>query len=152
MRLAGRDPHHIPERLTIYEVDRQADHARVRAQRARDAAPESSPAVLADGQRRRTISTAQIEVPDRWEQAHVESALGDQNLGGLGLDAGDRAQQLNYLGVRGQHKFDPLCHVLECGVERVDVREQLRDHDPVVLDLEAALESFAQLRDLRAHP
>ena len=61
VRLARRDPHHIPERLTIYEVDRQADGARVWAQRARDAAPDSSPAVLADGQRRRTISTARID-------------------------------------------------------------------------------------------
>ena len=61
MRLARRDPHHIPERLTIYTVDRQADEARVWARRARDAAPESSPAVLADGQRRRTISTARID-------------------------------------------------------------------------------------------
>ena len=61
MRLARRDSHHIPERLTIYEVDRQADDAHVWARRARDAAPQSSPAVLADGQRRRTISTARID-------------------------------------------------------------------------------------------
>lgn len=60
VRLARRDPHHIPERLTIYEVDRQADGARVWAQRARQA-PDSSRAVLADGQRRRTISTARID-------------------------------------------------------------------------------------------
>ena len=61
VRLAKRDPHHIPERLTIYTVDRHADEARVWARRARDAAPESSPAVLADGQRRRAISTARID-------------------------------------------------------------------------------------------
>ena len=61
VRLARRDPHHIPERLTIYSVDRQAGAAREWAQRARDAAPHSSPAVLADGQRRRTISTARID-------------------------------------------------------------------------------------------
>ena len=61
VRLAKRDPHHIPERLTIYTVDRHADEARVWARRARDAAPESSPAILADGQRRRTISTARID-------------------------------------------------------------------------------------------
>ena len=61
VRLARRDPHHIPERLTIYEVDRQADEARVWAQRASDAAPDSSPAVLADAQRRRTIGTARID-------------------------------------------------------------------------------------------
>ena len=29
VRLARRDPHHIPERLTIYTVDRHADGARV---------------------------------------------------------------------------------------------------------------------------
>jgi hypothetical protein len=28
VRLARRDPRHIPERLTIYSVDRQADRAR----------------------------------------------------------------------------------------------------------------------------
>ena len=61
VRLAMRDPHHIPERLTIYEVDRQADGARAWAQRARDAAPESFPAVLAHRERRRTISTARID-------------------------------------------------------------------------------------------
>ena len=61
VRLARRDPHHIPERLTIYEADRHADGARAWARRARDAAPESSPAVLADSQRRRTISTARID-------------------------------------------------------------------------------------------
>ncbi|MGO9789445.1 MAG: hypothetical protein ACLP8S_07955 [Solirubrobacteraceae bacterium] len=61
MRLVIRDPRHVPERLTIYTVDRQADGARVWAQRARDAGPESSPALLADAQRRRTISTARID-------------------------------------------------------------------------------------------
>jgi hypothetical protein len=31
------------------------------------------------------------------------------------------------------------------------VRQQVRDHDAVMLDREAALEPFAELRDLRAH-
>ena len=61
VRLARRDPHHIPERLTLCSVDRQADGAREWAQRARDAARDSSPAVLVDGQRRRTISTARVD-------------------------------------------------------------------------------------------
>ena len=73
------------------------------------------------------------------ELAHIETAFGDQYLGGVRLDAGDRAQQLDDLGVRGQDVLDPLAQVLQRGVERVDVREQLGDHDPVVLDLEAAL-------------
>ena len=61
VRLARRDPHHIPERLTIYTVDQFADGARAWAQHARDAAPDSSAAALADVQRRRTISTARID-------------------------------------------------------------------------------------------
>ena len=61
VRLARRDPHHIPERLTIYSVDRQADGAREWARRAREAAPGGAPAALADAQRRRTISTARID-------------------------------------------------------------------------------------------
>jgi hypothetical protein len=92
------------------------------------------------------------EVPDSWEHGHVQAALGDQDLRGVCLDAGDRAQQLDDLGVWGEHDLDPLSEVLQRGVERVDVREQLGDHHPVVLDLKAALERFAQLRDLQAHP
>ena len=54
-------------------------------------------------------------------------------------------------GVWREHVLDPLGQVLQRGVERVDVREQLRDHDPVMLDREAALERVVELRDLRAH-
>jgi hypothetical protein len=61
VRLAWRDPHHVPERLTIYAVDRQADAARAWAQRAQERAPDASAAVLADDQRRRTIGTARID-------------------------------------------------------------------------------------------
>ena len=32
--------------------------------------------------------------------------------------------------VRGERQFDAVAEVLDRGVERVDVREQLRDHDP----------------------
>jgi hypothetical protein len=91
-------------------------------------------------------------VPDGREQGHVESALGDQDLRGVCLDAGDRAQQLDDLGMLDERELDALGEALERGVERVDVREQLGDHHPVVLELEAALERLAQLRDLQAHP
>ena len=61
LRLALYDPAHIPERLTIYSVDKQAESARSWAQRTREAAPETPVAVLADIQRRRTVSTARID-------------------------------------------------------------------------------------------
>jgi hypothetical protein len=55
------------------------------------------------------------------------------------------------VSVGREDQFDPRGQVLLRLVERVDVREQLRDHDPVMLDREAALERFAELRDLGAH-
>jgi hypothetical protein len=61
VRLALYDPAHIPERLTIYSVDKQADSARSWAQRVREAEPETPVAVLAETQRRRTVSTARID-------------------------------------------------------------------------------------------
>jgi len=90
-------------------------------------------------------------VPDGREHAHVEPALGDDDLRGVRLDAGDRAQQLDDVGMRGEHELDPLGQVLQLGIERVDVRQQLRDHHAVMLDREAALQRLAELRDLGAH-
>ena len=63
-------------------------------------------------------------MPDGREQRHVEPAFGDQDLGGVGLDTGDRAQQLDHTLVRGEYRGDPLAEVLDRGVERVDAREK----------------------------
>jgi hypothetical protein len=62
-------------------------------------------------------------VRDGREPGHVEAAFGDQDLGGVGLNAGDRAQQLDHMLVRGEYRGDPLAEVLDRGVERVDVRQ-----------------------------
>ncbi len=61
LRLALYDPTHLPERLTIYSVEKQAESARSWAQQTREAEPETPLAVLADAQRRRTVSTARID-------------------------------------------------------------------------------------------
>ena len=53
----------------------------------------------------------------------------------MGLDAGDRAQQLDDAQRVGRARLDPLVEVPDRGVERVDVREHLGDHDAVVPDL-----------------
>lgn len=90
-------------------------------------------------------------MPDGREHAHVKATLGDQDLCSLGLDARDGGEQLDDVGVRGEHELDPLAQVLKLGVERVDVRQQLSDHDTVVLDLKAARQRLAELRDLGAH-
>jgi hypothetical protein len=61
VRLLVRDPQHIPERLTIYAVDRRAEGAQGWAQRALDAEPDASKPALVEIQRRRTVSTARID-------------------------------------------------------------------------------------------
>jgi hypothetical protein len=61
IRLVRRDPHHVPERLTIYAVEHQADEARAWAERVRERGGEGSLTAVADEQRRRTISTGRID-------------------------------------------------------------------------------------------
>jgi hypothetical protein len=61
VRLLVRDPQHIPERLTIYAVDRRAGGAREWAQRARAGELSASGPALVEIQRRRTVSTARID-------------------------------------------------------------------------------------------
>src|SRR3954468_5979475 len=61
VRIVLRDPHHVPERVTIFAVDRQAEAARAWAQRTREAAPDTSPGELAEIQRRRTVDTARVD-------------------------------------------------------------------------------------------
>ena len=46
----------------------------------------------------------------------------------------------------GEQVLDPLAEQLDRLIERVDVRQQLRDEDPVVLDLEPVRERLLQLR------
>ncbi len=57
IQLIRRDPHHVPERLTIYAVDHQAAAAREWAERDR----ERSRAATADDQLRRTVTAARVE-------------------------------------------------------------------------------------------
>jgi hypothetical protein len=57
------------------------------------------------------------EVPDSREHGHVKAAFSDQDLRGVSLHAGDRAQQLDDLGVWGEHELDPLVQVLDRGID-----------------------------------
>src|SRR3954454_23733575 len=61
LRVALYDPAHIPERLTIYSVDKQAESAQAWAKRVRESDPQTPVAVLADAQRRRTVGTARVD-------------------------------------------------------------------------------------------
>ena len=59
IRVVTRDPRHVPERLTIYAVDRQADAVRTWAERTR--AQTREPNETAQDQLRRTITTARLD-------------------------------------------------------------------------------------------
>lgn len=61
IRILRRDPDHVPERLTIFAVDRQADGARAWAERVRTHSADTSRVVLVEDQKRRTIGTARVD-------------------------------------------------------------------------------------------
>src|SRR6266498_3934911 len=67
------------------------------------------------------------EVLGASEDAHVEAALGDQHAGGVDADAGDRAEQLDELGVGLGGSRDAGVERGDRLVERVDVGEQAGD-------------------------
>ena len=60
LRLVLYDPAHVAERLTVYEIDRQAAAAAAWAREVR-ATRGASVADIADSQRRRTISSARVD-------------------------------------------------------------------------------------------
>jgi hypothetical protein len=116
VRLALSDPRHVPERLTIYSVDKQADDARRWAQRARANEPETPMAVLADSQRRRTVSTARIDgavagtpffialVPAYIAFLRQEVRFHLRVAALYGHDPADPAVAADFLVLRGVHK------------------------------------------------
>jgi hypothetical protein len=57
----------------------------------------------------------------RREDAHVDTDLGDQQLGGALLDAGDRGQQLNRRPERADLRLDRAGEQLDLLVEEVEV-------------------------------
>jgi hypothetical protein len=80
------------------------------------------------------------------EGGHVAAGLGDDHLGRVAPDAGDRAQQLNRRCERAELLFDRGRELVDCLVEVVDVRDPPDDHD--VLGVETALQRFPQRGDL----
>ena len=67
------------------------------------------------------------------EPGHVRADLRDHDLSGPPLDPWD-AQQDRHRGLRRlQRRDDPLVDLADRFVEMVDVREDLRDQEPVML-------------------
>jgi hypothetical protein len=71
--------------------------------------------------------------------AHVGPGLGDDHLGGVGGDAGDRAEQVNRLRERGDFGLHLGIEPADRGGEVVDVVQQGAQHQRVVV-AEPALE------------
>ena len=83
------------------------------------------------------------------EAAHVGADLGDYDLGRALLHPGDRAEQLNRGGERGELRLDLVGEQLDLLVEEVEVGEDRR-HDQRVLAVESADQRLLERRDLRA--
>lgn len=83
------------------------------------------------------------------EGVHVAAGLSDDDLGGAPLDAGDRAQQLDRGGERGDLLFDRLGELGDRLVEVVDVGKDPPANQSV-LGLEATLQRLAQRGQLGA--
>ena len=85
------------------------------------------------------------------EDGHVGADLGDDHLGAAPLNPGDRAEQLNGRGERGDLLLDRVGEPVDLLVEEVDVGEDRPDPERVQV-IEAALERLFERRELGAQP
>ena len=142
VRLALYDPGHLPERLTIYSVDKHADGARSWAQLAREAAPDTPVAVLADAQRRRTVSTARVDgavagtpflialVPAYIAFLRQEVRFHLRVAALYGKDPADPEVAADFLVLRGVHK-DSEKALTELDLVRANPLPPQRKHTPL---------------------
>lgn len=61
VRIAWRDPAHIPERLTLHAAQNLAEPSREWAERARNERPDATPAEIADDLRAQSVKIARID-------------------------------------------------------------------------------------------
>ena len=142
VRLALYDPVHLPERLTIYTVDKHADGARSWAQRAHEAEPDTPPAVLADAQRRHTVSTARVDgavagtpflialVPAYIAFLRQEMRFHLRVAALYGKDPADPQVAADFLVLRGVHKTSAQA-LAELEVVRANPLPPQRKHTPL---------------------
>ena len=117
VRLALYDPAHIPERLTIYSVDKHATVLVVGGE-CTDREPDTPVAALADAERRRTVGTARIDgaiagtpflialVPAYIAFLRQEIRFHLRVAALYGRDPADPSVAADFLVLRGVHKND----------------------------------------------
>jgi hypothetical protein len=88
-------------------------------------------------------------VPGGREDAHVGTDLGDDDLCGAPLNAGDAAQQLNGCRERGDAFLDRVGEPVDLCIEEVQVGEDRADQQRVQV-VEATLQRLAQRGELLA--
>src|SRR3954449_13385966 len=91
------------------------------------------------------------EVGGGGKVAHLHADLGDDHLGGAGVDAVDGVEQLDLAAVGGQLLVDADVQVGEHGADRVDVGQDHPGEEGVVLG-EAPGQRLGQGGDLDAQP
>jgi len=91
------------------------------------------------------------QVSIRGKSPHIQSDLGDDDLGRLLVNSGDRTQQFNGLGERDS-PFDYLLGYLLNGfVKEVQMAEDLPEHKPVMIS-EAAFQCLLQFGQFLSQP
>jgi hypothetical protein len=86
------------------------------------------------------------------ELPHVGADLGDQHLSGAPVHPRDRGKQRHLVRERGDHLPDPCRQQRDRLVQVVNVRQDLRDQQPMMLGAEPALERLPQRRQLGPQP
>ena len=85
------------------------------------------------------------------ELRHVSAGLGDDDVGGAGADAWDRADQVVECAKRLQHHLDPLGQPSDGGGVLID-QVQVQASQERVMRGEPAGQRLRQLWDLDSHP
>jgi hypothetical protein len=115
MRIAYRDPEHVPERLTLHAVRNLAEPSRAWAVAARRARPDASPAELADAVREQSIKLARLDgavagtpffvalVPGYLSYLWQETRMVLRTAALFGIDPADRRTAAEMLVLRDVH-------------------------------------------------
>jgi hypothetical protein len=67
------------------------------------------------------------------EAGHVHADLGDELLSGGDPDPGDLIEPFGQRGERGDHRLDPVRHLVDLGGQRVDVGQHRLQQEAVVV-------------------
>jgi hypothetical protein len=129
VRIAYRDPAHIPERLTLHAMSTLAEPSRVWAETARQERPDASPAEIAEDLRLRSAKVARIDgavagtpffialVPGYISYLWQEARMGLRTAALFDRDPAALRTAAEMLSLRGVH---PTIDAAESALRKID--------------------------------